>query len=235
MSTYAWIDFAIILFPFLFSFEKRIGYYKKWPAVLAAILVVGVPYVAWDMFVTGRGDWAFSKEHVLGVYVGNLPIEEVLFFVVVPYSCLFVYEALQYFLKERRVWFSRSFYLGLALLLGIGSFSLSSFPYTSLMLAVACVTVGVASFTDVFSSSHYWYYTLVTLGLFVVFNHFLTSLPIVTYGTGAILGVRVGTIPVEDFVYNLSMLTAHLMVYREALARLGKRVPRGSRTGVGRS
>jgi lycopene cyclase domain-containing protein len=48
----------------------------------------------------------------------------------------------------------------------------------------------------------------------MIFNSVLTALPVVEYNSVAIWGVRFGTIPVEDFFYNYSMLSFYLLFYR---------------------
>ena len=54
---------------------------------------------------------------------------------------------------------------------------------------------------------------------FVVFNYLLTSTVIVHYSPEAIWGVRVTTIPLEDFFYNFSMLSFYLAAYIHFRAR----------------
>ena len=103
MYEYLLINFFIIIFPLVFSFEKRIQYYKKLPAVAASILVVGIGYILWDFVATSRGDWAFNDTYILGITFLDLPVEELLFFLTAPYSCLFIYEALSQFITDRKL------------------------------------------------------------------------------------------------------------------------------------
>ncbi|HET9916194.1 MAG TPA: lycopene cyclase domain-containing protein, partial [Candidatus Binatia bacterium] len=49
---------------------------------------------------------------------------------------------------------------------------------------------------------------------FAIVNTILTALPVVRYSSSAIWGVRLGTIPVEDFFYNYSLLSFYLLSYR---------------------
>jgi lycopene cyclase domain-containing protein len=76
-------------------------------------------------------------------------------------------------------------------------------------------------FKSVFGSSLYWLYIIVCTMLFAVFNHVLTSLPVVTYSPQAITGIRAGTIPIEDFFYNFSLLSFYLIIYLFAEKRWG--------------
>ena len=101
MSEYLLINLLIILFPLFLSFEKKIRYYKKLPAVFASIFVVGVVYVLWDATATYRGDWSFNPQFINGIKILFLPFEEILFFITVPYSAIFLYETAILYLPEK--------------------------------------------------------------------------------------------------------------------------------------
>jgi lycopene cyclase domain-containing protein len=103
MSLYLYINLAIIMFPLLLSFEKRIKYYSKAKALLPAIIIVSIIFIVWDVFATFRGHWSFNPDHILGVKLAGLPLEEILFFITVPYSCIFAYEGISYFLKDNKI------------------------------------------------------------------------------------------------------------------------------------
>jgi len=113
---YLLIDALIILFPLLLSFKWKFAYYRYFKALFPAIAVVGIGYILWDAIVTARGDWFFNYTYLSGISILGLPIEEILFFVVVPYSCIFIYENLQYFLPDRQLPFNKMFYIGLSIL-----------------------------------------------------------------------------------------------------------------------
>jgi hypothetical protein len=48
---------------------------------------------------------------------------------------------------------------------------------------------------------------------FFIVNGILTSLPVIWYNNQATLGIRIGTIPVEDFIYNGGLLLLAIMGY----------------------
>ena len=98
MINYLIIDLVIILFPLILSFKWKFQYYKYWKPLFGSIFVVGLIYIVWDAIVTYRGDWSFNYQYLQGTSFLGLPIEEILFFIVVPYSCIFIYENLLYFL-----------------------------------------------------------------------------------------------------------------------------------------
>ncbi len=89
-----------------------------------------------------------------------------------------------------------------------------------LVVVAAFFAIAVLLFREVLASLQFWLYLLFSFIGFLIFNHLLTSIPVVTYGSDAIWGVRVTTIPVEDFLYNISMLGFYFLVYWWARQRL---------------
>jgi len=230
MSPYLLINIAIIIFPLLFSFEKRVGFVYKWPEVFTAMAVISPVYVLWDIAATARGDWAFNPNFTLGVKIFGLPVEEILFFVTVPYSCLFIYESLRYYLGEHRVVFNAAIYRGMAVFCMMLSGVFYRKPYTCTVLLFVGIFLLVACqcYSYLLKSRLYWLFIAVTFLPFLIFNYLLTFPPIVSYGSEAIWGLRVLTIPVEDFLYSYSMLSWYLLIYLQA--RQKKLIPPG---GVG--
>ena len=107
MLNYLIIDVLIIIFPFLLSFKWKFKYYIYYKPLFASITIVGGVYIIWDIIVTMRGDWAFNEKFLSKIYFPTkevgLPIEEILFFIVVPYACIFIYENLEYFVPSKKV------------------------------------------------------------------------------------------------------------------------------------
>jgi len=222
MSLYLYINIMIILFPLLFSFEKRIKYYSKIKYLLISILIVGSLFVFWDMFATYRGHWFFNPNYVLGIKILGLPVEEILFFITVPFSCIFAYEGIKYFLDESKLFKEMKWP---PIIFGIGFLLFALLPiggeYTSLALASVGLTLIFISFfmLELFSSKLFWIYTSFSLVVFLIFNYLLTSIPIVEYSPSAITNFRVITVPIEDFMFNFSMLTLYLAIYLWAKKR----------------
>jgi len=63
--------------------------------LLLTLLVVLVPFLAWDRYAIARGHWTFDEEQTLGVVVLGLPLEELLFFLVIPMAALLTFEAVR--------------------------------------------------------------------------------------------------------------------------------------------
>lgn len=215
MSEYLLINFLTILFPLVLSFERKIRYYKKLPAVFASILIVGGVYVFWDAIATLRGDWSFNQQFVNGIRIFNLPVEEILFFVTVPYSALFLYETAVLYLPEKKIIINPKIFYGLSAVLFLAALINTNryYTFTVLMFSSFFILFNLFSKYSLLKSKIYHLWILFMFIPFLVVNYFLTSLPVVMYSPGAIIGVRFITIPVEDFFYSYSMLSFNLFVY----------------------
>ena len=88
---YLIINIGTILFPFIFSFEKRVAYYTWWKYLIPAFLLTASLFLLWDHFFTIWGVWGFSETYTTGIKLGVLPLEEILFFITVPYASIFIY------------------------------------------------------------------------------------------------------------------------------------------------
>ncbi len=65
------------------------------PRRLALTLVIAMtPFIVWDLVGIGRGHWDFSSRYTLGIDLGGvMPLEELLFFVVIPICALLTHQA----------------------------------------------------------------------------------------------------------------------------------------------
>jgi lycopene cyclase domain-containing protein len=68
--------------------------YRQWRRLVLTLLPVAAVFVTWDLYAIAAGQWSFDKSQLLGVLLpGGLPVEEVLFFLVVPTASLLALEA----------------------------------------------------------------------------------------------------------------------------------------------
>ena len=214
--TYLLLNLCIIAVPLWYTPDKRTAYYRRLPALGFSIAVVSTCYLLWDILVTARGEWSFNGKYLTGVQILNIPLEEVLFFITVPYSCLFLYEVVLYATKGSKFRLPASVII--AMILALLASSLAFYPqgYTSKALASCGFFLMIALLLDrsLLESKHYWIWLAICYVPFLIINTVLTALPVVEYNSKAIWGLRVGTIPLEDFFYNYAMLSFYLLVYR---------------------
>jgi lycopene cyclase domain-containing protein len=74
----------------------RTRVYARWRRLLAALVPVVVLFCAWDLYAIAAGHWTFDPDRTTGVLLpGGLPLDEVLFFVVVPIAAVLTLEAVR--------------------------------------------------------------------------------------------------------------------------------------------
>lgn len=222
----SWTYFLIlgisIAYPLVQSFEKRVFMYRKFRFIFPGILVTGAVYLVWDVWFTHSGIWGFNPNYVSDRFLFGLPVEEWLFFLVVPYSCIFLYEVLRYFVK--RFYYPRTSKIILVVLLlaGIGSlpflygrtYTFSTVSFTSLMLMLQLIQKTYRTWFSGFLVTY-----LLSMVPFIVVNGILTALPVVWYDNAENLGLRIYTIPVDDFIYLMGLLLPAINIYQILLHR----------------
>ena len=204
---YLLIDFFTILFPFLYSFDKRAYYYKWWPKLFPALLFGGIPFLIWDHYFTVKGVWSFNEKYITGIKIFELPIEEILFFIVVPYACLFIYACMKYYFpKAENFKWTKSVWL----IVAIFSAGMVAFYYEQIYTLVTfSLLVLIAAYFYLNPKKWHGYFILAYLFSMIPFfivNGLLTSIPIVLYNDLENVGFRWGTIPFEDSFYALALL-----------------------------
>lgn len=70
--------------------------YRRPVRLILSVLPVLVVFVVWDLYAIDAGQWSFDKGQMLGSTLpGGLPVEEVLFFVVIPLCSVLAFEAVR--------------------------------------------------------------------------------------------------------------------------------------------
>jgi len=100
MSRYLMVLLLAGVFPLLLSFYPRLHFYKHKRALFLSIGLIVVIFGSWDIFATFRGHWYFNPQGVGKLWIVNLPLEEWLFFIVIPFCCIFSWEVVQYYKKK---------------------------------------------------------------------------------------------------------------------------------------
>ena len=96
---YLLVDLFCLSGPFFLSFHKSVAFYKNFKPLAAGILLMSAVYLPWDILFTHWGIWNFNPKFTMQSRWFLLPIEEWLFFVAVPFACVFTFECVRYFKK----------------------------------------------------------------------------------------------------------------------------------------
>ncbi len=228
MSTYAWVDLCSVIVPFLASFHPRLRFYRNWWALFPGILLMMGLFIPWDAVFTRAGVWGFNNEHVWSTRVLQLPVEEWLFFICIPYACVFSYHCFHVLgVKDRLGGYAK----GISMVLIIGLLVVAilnwSRAYTFTAWTLCALWIAFAAFVQraPWLGRFYFAYTVLLLP-FLVVNGILTGTglerPVVWYNDSENLCVRIGTIPVEDIFYGMLMTGLVVSVYERLT---GSRLP----------
>jgi lycopene cyclase domain-containing protein len=200
------------------SFERKIKYYKNFRYLIFSIVTVGVPFIIWDILAEKRGDWMFNSDHIGGMKIFNLPAEEILFFITVPYSIIFLYETFIYYIKPKQITYNNKYLLIISFASLMVSIIFLSLDYTFTVFFFLSVVFFFIAFSKLsyIRNKYLIYFFLFTFIPFFIFNSLLTSLPVVIYNPDAIWGIRILTVPLEDFFYSLCLISGYLLNYEFA-------------------
>jgi len=216
MNVYIGINLLVLLGPLALSFDKKVAFYKQWPAVLPSIAAVVLIYGGWDIWMTAQGIWWFNPRYAGGFHIFGLPIGEWLFFICVPYACIFILACVHGYIKDRLLplprwlWFLvAAIFAALSVVFSDRIYSFTNFLFAAIILALAALLIPAT-----LRSRNFWLAMIITYLPFLIANGILTGLPIVLYDDTMNLGIRLGTIPLDDFLYSFSMLMLALGGYR---------------------
>jgi lycopene cyclase domain-containing protein len=217
-DNFQWVYLALnllsIAFPFAYSFTARSGFSRQFGRVWLAIVLVAVPMLAWDAVFTARGVWGFNPDYYLGGTLFGLPVEEILFFFCIPFACLFIYDTVKKFpplsLPEIPVRVASGL-IAAALVLTAVLNPDRAYTFWCLLAAApfpAAIAVGHLRHRAGHIASAYLFHLIP----FFLVNGILTALPVVWYNNAENLGMRLGTIPVEDAAYSMILLLGAIFI-----------------------
>ncbi len=216
--TYLFLNLVTILGPLTLSFDKKVAFYKSIPFFLKSMLVTSSLYLIWDILFTEFGVWKFNTPYLIDTFVINLPIEEYIFFLVVPYACLFIYECLKAYFPHVNIHANYG-WIGISILSLAMSILFISQIYTLLTFGFILVTLlAIYKFErTLFNkiSNHLLLAWIVALIPMAYVNGVLTSKPVLIYNDLENCNLRIGTIPFEDFFYNLLYMLWMIVLFEK--------------------
>ena len=221
MHTYLLVNILSISVPFIASFDRRLKFYREWKYFLPAMFITLVFFIAWDVLYTHWGIWGFNDRHLTGIKILNLPLEEWLFFVTIPYACVFTYHALKYLLKKDILApFAGTISWILILVLVITGAVFYDHLYTSVTFGLTAlfILLHLYVFKSKYLGRFYLTYAIILIPFFIV-NGILTGSwieeEVVFYDDTMNLGIRMFTIPVEDSIYGLLLILMNITFYEK--------------------
>jgi lycopene cyclase domain-containing protein len=221
--TYFLILAASLAGPLALSFDKKVAFYKKWKYLFQAVLLPAILYIVWDFYFTAKGVWHFNENYITGIKLYNLPIEEVLFFFIVPYCCVFIYECIRsYFPNLKNKPLADVLLMCLGLILWTAGIIFYQKYYTSWTFIFNALFITAIYFFrnyfKTFNAAAFLVAYCIMLIPFLIVNGFLTAIPVVLYNDAENLGLRIYTIPFEDVFYGMLLILMTIFIYEKLKA-----------------
>ena len=223
--TYLITNFLVIAVPLIFTFHKSFPFYKTWKAFWPATISAAIFFISWDILFTDLKVWGFNPVHLTNYYLFNLPVEEWLFFICIPYACVFTYYCFNIIFKTLHF----KYELQVTGILSIVLTFIGIMNYNKLHTSVTFL--GLAFFL----SSCQWVFKVKWLGrfyftwIFLLIPFFLvnsvltgTSLkePVFWYDKEEIINIKLLTIPIEDFFYGMLLIAMNVGLYEFFLMKV---------------
>lgn len=224
MWLYSILLLASISVPLVLSFEKKLQFYKQWKYLFPATLLVAAVYICIDIFFTKNGIWGFNSAYHLNMVFLGLPLEEWLFFIVIPYASIFLHDSFVLYFPNIKLSDKVSFRLGIIFSLSLAALAIIYInkSYTAYIFLTGIVALCFSFFDKTKLINHFYVTFVIILIPFIAVNAILTGTfidnEVVWYNNQENLDIRILTIPIEDFVYGFSLILFVLLT-RERLKK----------------
>ena len=99
---------AMLLFTVVGSFwleiVLKIGVLRRVKRLIMSILPVSIFFIIWDAYAISQGHWYFDQKQILGIFGPfDIPLEEFLFFTIIPIAAIMTIEAVRTVNKHWKV------------------------------------------------------------------------------------------------------------------------------------
>lgn len=218
-NLYLILNIGSIIIPFIFSFHPKLKFHKEFKSVWLAIFTVATGFIVWDMYFTQIGVWGFNPKYHTGIEFNHLPLEEILFFICIPFSCLFTYHCLSvlvnkdiFLVGEKYASYSLMVFLTIVAFFSYGKLY-TFYTFTGLVLCIVMLRFVL----KVTWLSRFYFAYMVLLIPFTIVNGILTGTgipePVVWYNNSENLAIRFLTIPIEDIFYGMMLILLNVAVF----------------------
>lgn len=195
------------------------NFIRFWQPFFSAIILVGLFFIIWDIYFAFENVWGFNNEYLIGIRWFKLPLEEWLFFLLIPYASNFIHYSSEYFFPKLEL--SKNITQSITIVLFIVSLGVFTWNLDKIYTAAS---FGLFSLLMLFQMLFKWKYArrfyLSFIVIYIPFffvNSALTGSysenPVVFYNNNENLGIRVGTMPLEDSFYCFSMLYGSVLLF----------------------
>ena len=224
-SLYLWLNISSIAIPLLYSFHPKLRLYKKFHWLLLSLIITMCVFIPWDIIFTISGIWGFNPDYFLGIEVFRLPLEEWLFFICIPFACIFTHYALLLYFPDFKLNEKSTKIVVVNLILVLFGLVIANYDkcYTFVNFSLAVPLTWLVYKYNTKLLQHFLLTFLVMLVPFFIVNGVLTGSliddQVVWYNNAENLGIRMGTILLEDSVYAYSLILMNLLLFEYLCSR----------------
>ena len=226
---YLILNLGSLFIPFIFSFHPKLKFYNLWKPLFLSIIITMCIFIPWDIIFTNNGIWGFNAAYFLEYRFFNLPIEEWLFFICIPYACVFTHYSLLYYFPKMQISLKTTRVLCIVLISVLLVISLFNFNrwYTFINFAYAIILLIITLKANIKLLQNYFLTFLIILIPFFIVNGILTGSfienEVVWYNNSENLNIRLFTIPIEDTIYAFTLVLTNLVLLEYFQKKLFKK------------
>ena len=204
--------------PFVLSFDKKLQFYKQWKYLFPSIIVIAALYILFDILLTKQDVWGFNPAYHSSILFFGLPLEEYLFFIIIPYASIFLHDSIVLYFNKLKI--SNQLTKAISVSFIIISFAIIAFNtdkiYTTYIFGKVVIVLFISLFDKSGIMNQFYITFFVILIPFFMMNGVLTGSfihePVVWYNNQENLRIRIFTIPIEDSFYAFSLIAFVLLL-----------------------
>lgn len=228
IGLYIYLLLGSLLVPLLYSIFV-LDIIKYWKQFSLSTIIIAVVFLIWDYFFTKAGIWGFNDNYCLGIKIFKMPIEEWLFFLIIPFCSLFIHYAFVHLFPTFQLRKKLAIYITIALIATSIIFVLMNFSksYTVVSFTVLTFVLSLGLiYHKILLQKFYFTFLIILIPFFIIngiLTGFLTTSPVVWYNDLENLGFRIYTIPIEDIGYCFSLLFGNLIIFENLKKKVNKK------------
>lgn len=218
MPLYSAVLLGSAIIPLIFSFDKKVWFFQYWKSLFPAMVFTGSLFIGADVFFVSRGVWGFNPVYHSGILILGLPLEEWLFFILIPYACVFTHYVFISYFPLSRVGKKTVCLISAIIVLSLVSVIVLNWQrsYTVFIFTILIISIiASAVFSKDLLNRFYLSFLVILIPFFLV-NSLLTGTfirePVFWYDESEILGLRIISVPIEDAGFTFSLVLLNLLI-----------------------
>ncbi|NQU88373.1 MAG: hypothetical protein HQ541_21720 [Mariniphaga sp.] len=212
---------AVLFIVFLiFSFNRKLKIKEQIKYMFPALILSGALFIMFEIRFIEFNIWQFNSQFLIGRFYLTLPIEEWLYYIILPLVGFLIYRLVGNIQKLNS---NANYFVAMSLIL-VGIFAVISYInrqliYTFVIFMFLTVYFGYVIFRGRFKKHYLTFYIsfLFSLIPFFILNSILNGLPVVTYNTEYIIGFFLFKVPIENIAAFFLLYLMNISIYNYLL------------------